>query len=127
MSSPYYYPHEQHAGYYYNWIAPLQQWGLKWQPIQDTYSPPQLDSSLQWIHLSVPEGVNIIPLLGDGRMHCEKLAGKIGATYLYYRHDLHKIEIWAQDITGAMTNLSVYLNGLRRVETSKKRLVPSLK
>lgn len=126
MTSSYYYPHEQNAGYYYNWIAPLQQWGLRWQPVKGIYSPPQLDNSLQWFHLSVPEGVNMIPLLGDGQMHCEKLAERIGATYLYYRHDLHKIEVWTQDIAGAMAHLSVYLNGLRR-ETKKKPLVPPLK
>ena len=107
-------PHDQHAGYYYNWVAPLQQWGLKWEPIKDTYCPPVLDHSLRWFHLSVPQGIGMIPLLGDDKMHCEKLAEKIGATYLYYRHDINKMEIWAHDTTEAATKLSIYLNELKR-------------
>lgn len=122
-----YYPHE-HSGYYYNWIAPLQQWGVKWEPLKDVYCPPVLDNSLQWFHLSVPEGIGMIPLLGDGKMHCEKLAKRIGATYIYYRHDIKKIEIWAQDITEATTKMVIYLNELkRRGAENRKNLILKLK
>lgn len=124
----YYYSHEQYAGYYYNWIAPLQQWGLKWAPIKDTYCPPLLDNSLQWFQLSVPQGIGMIPLLGDGKMHCEKLAERIGATYIYYRHDIKKIEIWAQDTTEATTKMVIYLNELkRRGVENRKNLILKLK
>lgn len=103
-----YYPHE-YLGYYYNWIAPLQQWGVKWRPIKDTYSPPLLDTSLQWFHLD-PMGMNAQVLLGDGI----KKAEEIGATYIYYRQDLDKIEIWAQDITDATIKLSIYLQKVKQ-------------
>lgn len=121
-------PHEQHAGYYYNWIAPLQQWGLKWEPIKDTYCPPLLDNSLQWFQLSVPQGIGMIPLLGDGKMHCEKLAARIGATYIYYRHDIKKIEIWASDTVEATTKMVIYLNELKqRRSENRKDLILKLK
>jgi len=123
-----FYPHKEHVGYYYNWIAPLQQWGLKWEPIKDTYCPPLLDNSLQWFHLAVPQGIGMIPLLGDGKMHCEKLAERIGATYIYYRHDIKKIEIWAQDTTDATTKMVIYLNELkRRGVENRKNLILKLK
>lgn len=121
-----YYEHQQHAGYYYIWITPLQQWGMKWRPIKDTYSPPLLDQSLQWIHIAPPQGLNMVPLLG----YSEDLANKIGATYLYYRKDLNKIEIWAQDITSATTKLSIHLRQVkeRRISTttSNTKLIPPL-
>lgn len=100
-------------GYYYNWIAPLQQWGMKWHPIKDTYCPPQLDHSLQWVHLAPPQDVNMIPLLGDGEMHCQHMAQEIGATYLYYRQDLGKIEIWAHNVSEAMTKMSILLQKIK--------------
>jgi DNA-binding transcriptional regulator YdaS (Cro superfamily) len=106
-------PLQDYPGYYYNWVAPLQQWGMRWHPVRGTYSPPQLDQSLQWVHLSPPQGLNMVPLLGDGDMHCEKMAQEIGATYLYYRQDLGKIEVWSQDIAHAMVQLSVHLNRIR--------------
>lgn len=117
---------QEHPGYYYNWIAPLQQWGLKWHPIPEVYSPPKFDSSLQWMHLSPPQGLNMIPLLGNGDMHCEKLAEEIGASYLYYRQDLGKIEIWAQDITRAMTHMSIHLNKIREQHNNNKKKSPPL-
>jgi hypothetical protein len=117
---------QEYPGYYYNWIAPLQQWGMKWHPIKDTYSPPVLDSSLQWIHLAPPQGVNMIPLLGDGEMHCQKIAYEIGATYLYFRQDLQKIEIWAQDITEAMTKMSIYLHKIKTQHKNHKLLQPRI-
>lgn len=104
----------EHPGYYYNWIAPLQQWGLKWKPIKNTYSPPKFDNSLQWIHLSPPKGLNMNDVIGDGDMHCQELAEEIGATYIHHRQDLNKIEIWAQDITGAMTKMSIQLNKIKQ-------------
>ena len=113
-------------GYYYNWIAPLQSWGVRWVPIKDTYSPPQMDASVKWIHLSIPEGVHILPLLGDGAMHLDKLAGRIDAKYIYYRQDLGKLEIWAEDITSAMTQASIYLNGLKKTKKIVKLIPPSL-
>jgi hypothetical protein len=119
----YYQPIYEHPGYYYNWIAPLQQWGMKWHPIKNTYCPPQFDNSMYWIHMSPPEGINMIPLLGDGNMHCEKLAQEIGATYIYYRQDLKKIEIWAQDITEAMTKMSIYLNKIKSQRSNKKPIL----
>jgi hypothetical protein len=112
----------EYPGYYYNWIAPLQQWGVKWHPIKDTYCPPQFDNSLQWFHLSVPQGINMIPLLGDGSMHCEKLAEEIGATYIYYRQDIGKIEIWAHDITNAITKMTLYLNKIKE-QRSKNQIL----
>lgn len=113
---------QEHPGYYYNWIAPLQQWGMKWHPIKDIYSPPVLDGSIQWIHLAPPQGINMIPLLGDGEMHCQKIAQEIGASYIYFRQDLHKIEIWAQDITDAMTKMSIYLNKIKEQHKNHKLL-----
>ena len=111
---------QEYPGYYYNWIAPLQQWGMKWSPIKDVYCPPQLDGSLQWIHLSPPSGVNMIPLLGNGNMHLEKMASEIGATYLYYRQDLNKMEIWSHDITNAVTKMSIYLHNMKKQHTNHK-------
>jgi len=46
-------------------------------------------------------------------MHCEKLAEEIGATYIYYRQDMGKIEIWAHDITNAITKMTLYLNKIK--------------
>lgn len=118
-----YYQHVNECpGYYYNWISPLQQWGMKWSPIKNMYSPPRFDNSLQWFHLSIPSGINMIPLLGDGNMHCEKLAEEIGATYIYYRQDLHKIEIWAHDITDSVTKMTIYLNKIKEQHAKNKIL-----
>jgi len=118
----YQYIHE-HPGYYYNWIAPLQQWGMKWHPIRDTYCPPQFDNSLQWFHLSIPHGINMIPLIGDGCMHCEKIAKEIGATYIYYRQDLNKLEIWAQDITDSITKMTIYLNKIKEQRAKNNKIL----
>lgn len=117
-------PIQDYPGYFYNWIGPLQQWGMRWQPLKGEYSPPQLDASIQWIHLALPEGVNMIPLLGDGVMHCAHLAPQIGATYLYYRQDLGKMEIWAHDVVGAMTKLSIYLQTIKEKQNKNKTLLP---
>lgn len=120
-------PIRDYPGYFYNWIAPLQQWGMRWQPVKGEYSPPQLDASIQWIHLALPEGVNMIPLLGDGDMHCAHIAQQIGATYLYYRQDLGKMEIWAHDVVGAMTKLSIYFQTIKEKQKQKnKTLLPPL-
>lgn len=123
----YYHHIQEHPGYYYNWIAPLQQWGMRWHPLKGIYSPPQLDNSIQWVHLSPPQGLNMTPLLGDGCMHFEKIAQEIGATYIYYRQDLGKIEIWAQDITEPMTRMNIYLNRIRDQHKKHKLLTPNNK
>lgn len=116
-------------GYYYNWIAPLQQWGLKWKPIKNSYCPPVWDNSIQWIHLDIPEYINIIPLLGDGEMHLQKLAEEMGATYIYYRQDLKKIEIWAQDISGCVAIMAIYFNKFKKQQKTKQNMIlqPKLK
>ena len=114
-----YFIHEQ-PGYYYNWIAPLQQWGLKWKPIRGIYCPPQWDTSVQWTHLAIPEGVNILPLLGDGDMHIQKVAEDARATYIYYRQDRKKSEIWAQDITEAITKINIYLKKIQEQQKHNK-------
>lgn len=99
---------DQYPGYYYNWVAPLQQWLLKWEPLDNTYSPPVLDHSAQWIHLAPPQGVNAAPL------NCRKIAQDIGAAYVFYRHDLGKLEIWAHDIADATTKAAAYLQCIRQ-------------
>lgn len=117
-----YHAHEQHPGYYYNWVAPLQQWLLKWEPVADAYSPPVLDHSAQWAHLTPPQGVNAAPL------NCQKIAQETGATYVYYRQDLGKLEIWAHDITEATTKTAIYLQGIRqRQQKPDPKLRPTLR
>lgn len=124
--SSHYYIAEQ-PGYYYNWIAPLQQWGLKWKPIRDTYCPPVWDSSLQWIHLDIPQHINVIPLLGDGEMHFQKFAQDMNATYIYYRQDLKKMEIWGQDIHKAVAHMTIYFNKFKKQQKQNNILNPKLK
>lgn len=128
-----YHEHQYHAGYYYNWITPLQEWGLKWRPLKNVYSPPLLDQSLQWVHIAPLQGINVIPLLGDGDMHLEKFAKEIDATYIYYRADMNKMEIWAHDITSAATKLSIYFQQVKerrcnenKNKNNKTKLIPSL-
>lgn len=119
------YWNEQYPGYYYQWIAPLQTYGMKWMPLQDIYSPPCLDASMRWMHLAVPEGVNMIPLLGNSAMHMEKKAQECGASYLFYRSDLNKIEIWSTDLEGTMIKLNNYLKSLPIPKKSKKLVPPT--
>lgn len=112
----------EHMGYYYQWIAPLNQWGMKWTPIQGVYSPPIRDTSISWFHLGVPTDLNIIPILGDGVMHFEKIANDTGATYIFYRADLNKIEIWGKDVITVCIKLTEYFNRLPRKNHNK--LIP---
>lgn len=115
---------QEHPGYYYQWIAPLCTWGVKWMPIKNVYSPPVMDTSLSWLHMSIPSGINVIPIIGDGDMHFAKIAEETGASYIYYRQDLKKIEIWAQDTTTVMIRLTQWLNDIKIKHKSVSKLVP---
>jgi len=93
----------EYPGYYWCWIEPLQQWILRWTPIKDIYSPPLLDNSLKWYHVAIPSTIKspsaIIPLLSWNH-------------YVYYRPDLHKIEIWAHDIEKAVIKTHLFLHSI---------------
>lgn len=113
---------EEFPGYFYNYVWALQQWLIRWEPLEDAYSPPILDHSARWFHLSPPQGVNLAPL------NNKKIAQEINAIYVYYRHDINKLEIWAHDIAAATTNASIYLQGVRqRHQHPQKKLIPPLR
>jgi hypothetical protein len=119
---------QEQLGYYYEFIAPLNQWGMKWVPLANIYSPPVRDASLSWFHMGVPDNFNIVPLLGDGEMHFQKIANETNATYIFYRSDIKKIEIWAADVTTTCVKLQEYFNKIREkaVKKDKKKLLPPI-
>lgn len=109
---------EGYPGYSYNWIEPLQQWVMRWAPEREVYSPPVLDESIRWIHLSVPSNIKSF-----GALDTRKLERDHKITYLFYRADLNKIEIWSHDVEASCISLNQYLCSLRQ----PKKLVGAIK
>lgn len=96
---------EEYPGYTWNWIPALGQWVMKWGSIDTVYSPPVLDESMNWYHVSVPDHIKSPGIL--------KPSPDMQIAYMYYRKDLHKIEIWSSDIGTAIIRLTNYLYSIK--------------
>lgn len=106
-------PINEHPGYFYSWVEPLQTWILKWKSIPGVYSPPVFDENIRWIHLAVPTHIRSVRAFD-----LEKLAADHGIIYLFYREDLKKLEIWANELEASVISLNQFLNSVRTVKKS---------
>lgn len=82
------------SGYYWQWIHPIQSYVLKWKSIENTYSPPYLDNSLEWYHFNISFENYKKMSINDKNI-----------VYMYYRFDLGKLEIWTKDLGRSLIHL----------------------
>lgn len=122
-------------GYFYEWVDPIGDWVLKHMPVQGVYSPPIYDSSLAWYHISIPQGVSLGSLKGDGALHFENPVVKLpfqdsaedwfqhwsGATYVFYREDIHKIEVWSTDLHKSVVRIVAWLDEVQKNAKANKK------
>lgn len=106
------YPIEGYPGYTWHWVDALEQWVMKWTAVNNVYSPPVMDHSLKWYHVSVPNHIKSPHILKPSHDMC--------ITYMYYRKDLNKIEIWSSDIESAVIRLTNYMYSIKPQQKSLK-------
>lgn len=125
-------------GYFYEWVEPIGDWVVKYKPIAGFYSPPIFDKTLSWYQIAVPSEVAIGSLKGSGALHFEDPIVALpfkdtaggwyqhwsGATYVYYREDIHKIEIWSADLHKSIVRIVGWLESCKKIvnHTPKRTL-----
>lgn len=130
----YKYPVVDAPGYVYEWVDPIQSYVVKYEPIPGFYSPPIFDTNLSWYQISVPKGMSVGSLKGDGALHFENPIVDLpfeyraedwyshwsGATYVFYREDIHKIEIWSSDVHSSVVRIVGWLEAVQTAFKSRK-------
>lgn len=135
------YPMADAPGYFYEWVEPIGDWVVKYKPIPGFYSPPIFANNLSWYQISVPKGMSVGSLKGEGALHFENPIVKLpfddsaedwyqhwsGAAYVFYREDIHKIEIWAADLHKSIVRIVGWLEAVQKEYGQKKTLASLIK
>lgn len=118
-------PIEAHPGYSWHWVAPVGEWVLKWRPVPDRYSPPVFNTGLRWYHIRLPSTMKSPSVL---RLH--HLRRSFRLSYIVYRPDIQRIEIWSRDLEHAVLKVNDYLRSIVDDKTTDdgkpRRLMPPL-
>ena len=110
---------EGYPGYSWTWVEPLQEWVLRWEPVDGVYSPPFLDNSLRWYHVAIPA-----PMKSPGVLRLQKLKKDFHVEYIVYRPDVHKFEIWSRQLEFSIIALTTYLQSVCPAPRTGKLMPP---
>lgn len=95
------------AGYYWQWIAPMNSYILKYKSINDLYSPPILDKSLSWYHMTIPIHIKKFDFISQKKLK------EFKCVYIYHRTDLNKLEIWSSNLEFSIIKINQFLCSLK--------------
>lgn len=87
---------QEHPGYYWEWDIEAVQYQMKWEPVQNCYSPPVLHPEVKKYELRVPFDMQdkIGLLIGGQGKNFKRITEQTGCFYIFYLSVPNKIEIW---------------------------------